>query len=222
MSELIAFTLIAFLLVASPGPNGVLILKTVSSHGKSSGIANILGLTSATFLHGAFSIFGLSALLLQSAELFLVVKIIGAAYLFYIGFKAIKGSFSTPQNKGATSTATPLKQQEQRSPLYFFSEGFITQLLNPKVSMFYLAAFPQFIAFDNTNYVDAFLLVAIHAGIIFFWFLGMTQLVGKIKQVAQTSNAGRWVQRTSGTLLMYFGGALLTQEGHVQPIRLSE
>ncbi len=222
MNELVAFTLIALLLVISPGPNGVLILKTVSSHGKSSSVANVFGLTSATFLHGAFSIFGLSALLLQSAELFLAVKIIGAAYLFYIGLKAIKGSFTAHQTDDLTNSSTTndsaTNKKEKRSFLYFFSEGFLTQLLNPKVSMFYLAAFPQFISFDAINYLEAFSLVAIHAGIIFFWFMGMTQVVGRIKKMASESNIGRWVQRTSGSILVYFGGMLLTQEAQTQPV----
>ena len=89
MDEILTFTLIALLLVVSPGPNGVLIIKTATAQGKTAALMNIMGLTSATFFHGAFSIFGLSALLLQSAELFFIVKVLGAAYLFYIGVKAI-------------------------------------------------------------------------------------------------------------------------------------
>ena len=78
LNEVVTFSLIALLLVISPGPNGVLIIKTASSQGKTPSILNILGLTTATFFHGAFSIFGLSALLMQSAELFFIIKILGA------------------------------------------------------------------------------------------------------------------------------------------------
>jgi len=70
INEILTFSLIALLLVVSPGPNGVLILKTASSQGKRAAVFNMLGLTTATFFHGALSIFCFSALLMQSAELF--------------------------------------------------------------------------------------------------------------------------------------------------------
>jgi threonine/homoserine/homoserine lactone efflux protein len=211
MNEISTFTLIALLLVVSPGPNGVLILKTVSAHGKQQGVLNILGLTSATFIHGALSIFGLSALILHSAELFLVVKIMGAAYLFYIGAKTIIASFKMVKPVSLVNSSVAINPAS-KGAAYFYSEGFLTQILNPKVSMFYLAAFPQFITFGEASYLDAFTLVAIHATIIFFWFLGVTQLVDKIKILSKESRIGRWVQGASGALLVYFGGLLLSQE----------
>src|SRR6188768_4590167 len=79
----------AALLIMSPGPNGVLIAKTVPTSGKAAGFANIGGFALAFLIHGAFAIFGLSVLLLQSANLFLAVKLIGAAYLIWIGLKAL-------------------------------------------------------------------------------------------------------------------------------------
>lgn len=207
MNEVFAFALIATLLVMSPGPNGVLIVKTASSQGKSASMLNIAGLFVATFAHGALSIFGLSALVLQSAELFMLVKILGAAYLFYIGAKAIWQSL---QSQKAAET---LGAQEQRphSRLYFFSEGFLTQLLNPKVSVFYLAAFPQFIDPATFTYTAAFSLVALHATIIFSWFSVMTLAIGKVKQFSQQSSLGAWVQRVSGSVMIYFSALVLTQ-----------
>ena len=212
MNDIYTSTLIALLLVLSPGPNGVLILKTVSAHDKTSGVINIIGLTSATFIHGALSIFGLSTLILHSAELFMLVKIVGASYLFYIGAKTITNSYKKHQNTSLINNNVASKKGTKRSIFYFYSEGFLTQLLNPKVSMFYLAAFPQFVSFDNSHYLDAFLLVAIHASIIFFWFLGVTQVVNSIKNISSESRVSVWTQRISGSLLVYFGGLLLSQQ----------
>ena len=79
----------ALLLVISAGPNGVLLLKTIANNPKSAAFINLVGITFATFIHGGLSIFSLSALVLQSAELFMIIKLIGAVYLFYIGVKAI-------------------------------------------------------------------------------------------------------------------------------------
>lgn len=212
MNEILTFALIAALLVISPGPNSVLIVKTASAHGKAPAFANIFGLTSATFFHGLFSIFGISALLMQSAELFTLIKIIGAAYLFYIGIKAIISSFnkSTPVTDGGQpSIAT---KTEVKSTTAFFFEGFITQLLNPKVSMFYLAAFPQFTNPDTFSAANSLILVSVHAGIILIWFAAMTLTIERIRKGAKHSSIGTWVQRLSGSVMIYFSSLIVTQK----------
>lgn len=213
MSEIITFAVIAALLVISPGPNSVLIIKTTSAHGRLPSFANIAGLTTATFFHGIFSIFGISALLLQSAELFTLVKMAGAAYLFYIGVKAILQSF-----KRQPSIADSLKMTDSNtssaSKAYtsFCLEGFITQLLNPKVSMFYLAAFPQFANPGNFSVANSFVLVAIHAFIILVWFAAMTLTIERMKRNAKHSAVGQWVQRLSGSVMIYFSSLIVTQK----------
>ena len=208
MNEMFTFGLIALLLVISPGPNAVLIFKTASSQGKQASIFNILGLTTATFFQGAFSIFGFSALIMQSAEMFLIIKILGAGYLFYIGIKAIISSFKTVTNSAKVDKKDAFKVKSRN----YFNEGFIAQILNPKVSMFYLAIFPQFMAPDSFSYINAFLLVAIHAGIIFVWFTMMTFAIAIIKSYAKNSTAGKWVQRLSGIVMIYFSSMIITQK----------
>lgn len=211
MNELLAFTLISALLVASPGPNGVLIIKTMSSSGKKFAYINILGLILATFLHGALSIFGLSALVLQSAELFMALKLIGASYLLYIGLKAIYNSFEKKSDIKDDSTNIKIKKKEGNI-LTSFVEGFLTQLLNPKVSMFYLAAFPQFINFNQAFYLDAFILVSIHTFFIAIWFYTFSNFLAKIKNKSQNSKVGVYIQRVSGLVFVFFAAILLTQE----------
>ena len=213
MNEIITFSLVALLLVISPGPNGVLIIKTASADGKTPALFNILGLTVATFFHGAFSILGLSALILQSAELFLAVKVIGAIYLLYIGLKAIFQTFrEKPKSSSKNITDKNIVEKNNRSMHTFFVEGFLTQILNPKVSMFYLAAFPQFLSFDQPSPANAFLLVAIHASIILIWFFGVTKTISKLKFISYMPSLGKWVQRISGIVMVYFGGLLLSHK----------
>ncbi len=89
LATVLAFAAMAALLIMSPGPNGVLIAKTVPTSGRAAGFATIAGFVVAFFVHGTFAIFGLSVLLLQSAHLFTAVKLVGAAYLVWIGLKAL-------------------------------------------------------------------------------------------------------------------------------------
>lgn len=208
MSELWAFAVISLLLVISPGPNSVLVVKTVAGQGVRASVENIFGLVSATFVHGAISILGLSAIILQSAEIFTIVKYIGAAYLLYLGMKTILASLK----KSPVSQECVSVQLEKSKFYQNYIEGFLTQLLNPKVSMFYLAAFPQFISLENTSYLWPFLLVAIHASIIFAWFMAVSIFLSKVKHQSRSSRFSIWFQRVSGGALVYFGTVLATQE----------
>ncbi|MAY43343.1 MULTISPECIES: LysE family translocator [unclassified Neptuniibacter] len=216
MSEIITFSFVALLLVMSPGPNGALIIKTASRQGRRASFSNIAGLFIATFCHGALSIFGLSAIMLQSAELFFLIKLIGAAYLFYVGFKAIYYSFKTyslsDKQKITEHSLKPKKRSSLGGGFGSLSEGFFTQLLNPKVSMFYMAAFPQFMGEDGATYATAFILVTIHASIIAAWFISLTLAIDIIKQRSNYAVLGKWVQRISGSVMIYFSGLLLTQK----------
>jgi len=209
MNDMLTFFFVASLLVISPGPNGILIFKTASSYGRRASLANILGLTTATFFHGALSIFGLSALFLKSDDLFMVVKISGAAYLFYIGIKSIYQSYKGQHIPEQQDNNDYTKIETHKIHYWsFYAEGFLTQILNPKVSMFYLAAFPQFISFSGSYYANAFTLVTIHAGTIFFWFIGITCAINKIKNKSRPSS-GKWIQRISGTAMIYFSILLI-------------
>lgn len=133
-------------------------------------------------------------------------------YLCYIGVKAILGAIriklSTSKNKEFNVTDTT-ESRLFRS----YAEGFFTQILNPKVSMFYLAAFPLFINFNLQNYIFlSFVLVAIHASIIFLWFTVFTLLFKKIKLLfAGSGLAMKYLQALTGGVLVYFGLLLLRE-----------
>lgn len=211
MHDPIIFAIIAFLLVVSPGPNLVLIVKTVGSRGTKMAAVKVLGLVAATFIHGALSIFGFSAIIVQSAELFAIVKYLGAAYLLYLGVKTVLATFAESPRREVNRSLKP-RPRAKTNAYFHFSEGFFTHLFNPKVSMFYLAAFPQFISIQSASYYAAFVLVTIHAAIIFTYFISVATFANQIKRSATSDKIGRWVQRTSGGLMIYFSGLLIAQE----------
>lgn len=209
---MLEFTIIALLLVLSPGPNGVLIFKTCLNAGSKHSLVNILGLVTATFLHGAFSIFGLSAVIKNTPSLFFAIKILGALYLCYIGVKTIWNSI---RNKKSASKNANLNDIKTTNPRLFRSylEGFLTQILNPKVSLFYLAAFPLFVDFNLENYIfTSFILVAIHASLIFTWFVLFTILFERLKLLIDGSGLmAKYLQVFTGLVLVYFGIFILKQ-----------
>ena len=203
--QLIAFTTVALLLVVSPGPNGLLIAKTVPTSGKSAGFANVAGFLSAFYFHGALSILGLSVILTKSAEAFFVVKVIGALYLMWIGLKALMAAF---QKKSMTPKATPAKSR--KTLIKAFLEGFLTNALNPKVSMFYLAAFPQFIPLGESAVYYGFLLVSIHAIMNFIWFSAMVLLLARLSNMTKNEPFQRLLKGFTGLIFIGFGAKLLS------------
>lgn len=204
IQNLLTFVAVATLLVISPGPNGLLITKTVASSGVKSAFANIWGFVAAFYLHGTLSLLGISVILLQSAQAFFLLKIVGAAYLIWIGVNAIISALSTsnsPQISNVQSRhGTPSIKRS-------FLEGFLTNALNPKVSMFYLAAFPQFITLGEST-LTAYTLITAHALVNFAWFTMMIFALTQIKSLTTTPKFKRWLDSLTGVVFIGFGAKL--------------
>jgi threonine/homoserine/homoserine lactone efflux protein len=196
----------AALLIMSPGPNGVLIAKTVPTSGKAAGFANVAGFVVAFFVHGSLAIFGLSVILLHSANLFTAVKLVGAAYLIWIGVKALADAWRGAQPKPVEIVPA----RRRRTLIKAFGEGFVTNALNPKVAMFYLAAFPQFVPHDSVSPAAAYLLVAVHAVLNVTWFGPMVLLFDRLSAVARGGRVQRWVKGLTGLVFVGFGVKLAT------------
>lgn len=207
-TTLISFTFIASLLVMSPGPNGVLIAKTVPTSGKAAGFANVAGFVAAFYLHGALSILGISVILVQSAQAFFIVKMLGAAYLCWIGIKALRNAWS-----GISAVQDIVPAKKQRTLLRAFVEGFLTNALNPKVSMFYLAAFPQFISQSSGAqgaFGASFTLVFVHSMLNLVWFSAMVLLFSRLSGATRNRTFQRWLKGVTGVVFIGFGVRLAT------------
>ena len=211
IETILTFTTISILLVISPGPNGVLFLKTVPAYGKKNAMSNLLGIFSATYVHGALSFFGLSAIVLSSANLFMLIKIIGALYLLFLGVKSLYSVFKKEKSLNDVLN-TNIKKEKNRTYKVYFIEGFLTQILNPKVSMFYLAALPQLIDFKSAQTIDIFTLVSIHAFTIFIWFTLFIFLLGKGTKAFQSNFIKKSVQSLTGTAFIYLSYKILNIE----------
>ncbi|WP_193162341.1 LysE family translocator [Microbulbifer hainanensis] len=202
--QVLTFALIVTLLVISPGPNGVLIAKTVPISGRAAGFANIWGFVAAFYIHGTLSILGISVLLVQSSEAFFAFKLLGAAYLCWIGCKSLLTAWKNEQPIPKTPERLPKKA---KSIWGAFIEGFFTNVLNPKVSMFYLAAFPQFMP-HGESILASFTLVSIHALINLLWFSALVLLLSKLKGMANSASYLRWLKSVTGAVFIGFGTKL--------------
>jgi len=129
---------LGFALAASPGPDFFLILRHTLTYGRLIGYATLIGNRVSLLVHISLAILGLSIVLQRSTTLFLFVRLLGAAYLIYLGSQNLYGRFRGDRTKTTGLEATSLNVGAA------FRRGFLNNLLNPKVSLFFLSFFPQF------------------------------------------------------------------------------
>src|SRR6202789_4253405 len=127
-----------FLLNITPGPDTLYIVGRGSTQGWRAGAVAALGIGAGTLVHICAAALGLSAILAASATAFTAVKIIGAAYLVYVGISLIR-------SKSSTQTSPAASGNRLTSMRGIFFQGFLTNVLNPKVALFFLAFLPQFV-----------------------------------------------------------------------------
>ena len=205
------FTLMVLLLTIMPGPNGALILKTVPQNGRRAGILNLAGIVSGFSIHGIFSILGLSALILKTSQAFFTVKLLGSFYLLYLGVTSLWQAFFSTHSFTKTTKHEKNKNVIRKNKR-FFLEGFLTNLLNPKASMFYLAIFPQFITLEGNPIFESLLLVGIHSIVVVIWFSFIIFTLGKTIRAISSMKFKRIVQGAAGSLMLWFGYRLLTYQ----------
>lgn len=137
LNEILLFSLAAFVLVISPGPNMLYLISRSITQGKKAGIISLAGVICGFLFHITMVSFGLTAILFAVPIAYTILKTIGVVYLLYLAFQAIK-----PNSKGIFETSGNLSIDK---PGKLFRIGFLTNVLNPKVAVFYLSFFPQFI-----------------------------------------------------------------------------
>ena len=137
INELLLFSLAAFVLVISPGPNMLYLISRSITQGKKAGVISLAGVICGFLFHITMVSFGLTAVLFAVPIAYTILKTIGVFYLLYLAFQAIR-----PNSKGIFETQDNLSIDK---PGKLFRIGFLTNVLNPKVAIFYLSFFPQFI-----------------------------------------------------------------------------
>ena len=196
------FVVSGLLLNIAPGPDSLLIMSRSATHGWRAGFVAAWGVGAGVFVHVFAAALGLSALLATSAAAFTAVKLVGAAYLVWMGAAMLlKRAKNAPAAVADADAARPLDLRA------IFVQGFLTNALNPKVALFFLAFVPQFIAPDAPSKPLAFVALGAifdfngmlwcHALALFAAFASRRLKVG--------AALGRWLNRTMGALFLALG-----------------
>lgn len=181
--------------VASPGPDFAVVLKQSISNGTRSAIWTSLGVGSAILLHVTYCLLGVAVLLNQSPGLFAFVRYVAAIYLLYLGVSALRDTL-----KSQSSSVSPEKPAAL-APLKAFYLGFLTNGLNPKATLFFLALFTVVIDPATPTVVQVgygvYLAIA-----TFLWFAMLSALLGRPRFRARLLALGVWFERAMGVILI--------------------
>jgi threonine/homoserine/homoserine lactone efflux protein len=181
---LLSFTVAAGLLTITPGLDTALVLRTAVVEGRKPAMLAGIGICSGCLFWGAAASCGLSALLAISGFAYNVLRIVGAAYLGYLGIQLFVRAFASTSSSNAVEPV--LEESKGRDDSLWFKRGLLTNLLNPKVGVFYLSFLPQFIPAGVQIWSFSILLALIHATEGLVWFLLLTNatelLSGWLKQ----------------------------------------
>jgi threonine/homoserine/homoserine lactone efflux protein len=198
--EIWLFVISGLLLNITPGPDTAYIVGRSIQLGWRGGVVAVLGIEAGCTLHVFAAAIGLSALLAASSAAFMLVKWAGAAYLCFIGVKMLFARAPTPAAAMTGETdAIALRQ--------VFLQGALTNALNPKVALFFLAFLPQFVATDSRHKAAAFTLL----GMIFIvngtlWCLGVALFTARAAgRIRKSGRAFAWINRGLGGLFFYLG-----------------
>jgi threonine/homoserine/homoserine lactone efflux protein len=203
-SRLWAFVAVATLLAVTPGADTLLVVRNVLTRGRVAALLTVAGIAGGCVVHAVLSAVGVSLILVRSAEAFAVLRFCGAAYLMVLGAQSLRRWWQPDDGAPAGSDA-PLAAPRPARRLRSFLEGLLTNVLNPKVGIFYLAFLPQFIGPGDPVLERSLLLAALHIGIGVVWLSLLSLGVGRIRPLVESRLWRARLEGVSGAVLIALG-----------------
>ncbi|WP_296226743.1 LysE family translocator [Ralstonia sp. UBA689] len=204
------FMLAVFLLNVTPGPDTAYIVGRSVSQGRVAGLMSALGVSGGCCVHVLAVAFGLTALLAASTVAFTVIKVVGAAYLIYLGGRMLLAPPDRDDDAPAETAEQAAASRRPRPLKALFMQGFLTNVLNPKVVLFFLSFFPQFVDPHANHKAAAFLaLGAVFIVMSTVWNSLVAWVAASVtRRVAGKPGIKRWLDRVVGTAFIGLGARL--------------
>jgi threonine/homoserine/homoserine lactone efflux protein len=194
--HLLPFLLISAIVVLTPGVDMALVTKNALLHGRRAARATALGVNLGIFIWTLAAALGLAAVIAASAVAFTAIKLVGALYLVYLGLRALLGS--------AEATPTPARGSA-------FRQGLASNLLNPKIAVFFTSLLPQFVDAQHAKPQDLLLLGLLFNCMGVLWLLVYAELAARGRNVLRRPRVKRALDRLSGVALVALGVRLAAE-----------
>lgn len=200
----VAFVVTCVLIVVAPGPSFAVMVNQSLRNGRLGGLAAVLGNASGLVFWASASVFGLTALIRTSEFAFLALKVVGAAYLCWLGLRTLVRS-------RATAADDPVVMRTGGGGrLTAFRTGMVTNLANPKAAVLYLALLPQFLPAGGGTLADTAVLAAVQMAISVSWYTLVVLAVGLVRRTLARPSVKARVEQISGLVLVGLGLRMIT------------
>lgn len=207
--KLISFTGVAALFTITPGLDTVMTLRVSATEGRLAGMGAMFGICAGLSIWGVAAAFGLAALFKASYLAFTIVKIAGAGYLAYLGLKLLLKPRSALTAAAKDDNIVPIKKH---TVFYTaFSKGLMTNLLNPKVGIFMITLFPQFIPEHGNTIIFSLVMTMIQTILDILWLGSLVLLTVPLGRFLRTPRVVRNLDRMTGVIFIGFGVKILLE-----------
>lgn len=206
MTNVTLFLIACVLLIILPGPDTAIVTKNTIVGGRKSGFQTMLGSCAGLAIHTVMCVAGLSALIVQSAVAFTILKFVGAIYLVYLGVRTL---LAMRVNKGQLQEEALVEAKGNSS----FKQGFITNITNPKVAVFFLTFLPQFLAPGSEPLFAFAIMGGIYTVMTCIWFFVYVYLLDRIRTFMKRPITQAVTEFLTGSVLIGFGIKLAFEKG---------
>jgi RhtB (resistance to homoserine/threonine) family protein len=207
MNDFFTFLILSLFVVMSPGIDTALITKRTIADGRTDGYKMGLGITAGSLVHTFAAAFGLSAILMQSAAAFEIIKYAGAVYLIYLGLS----SFISMKKKKEAGIETEVESDMKKSA---FNQGLLSNVLNPKVAMFFLTFLPQFVKTGENASQQLIIMGIIYTLLSISWFFIYVFFINYMREWLMSPKVQRVMDKATGLVLIGFGLKLALDKQH--------
>ena len=198
MTSIPLFIIACVLLIILPGPDTAIVTKNTVVAGRKGGMQTMLGSCVGLSIHTIAAVAGLSAIIVKSAVAFTVLKYVGAAYLCYLGVRTL-------MNMRAKKTDVDEDLLVEAKGSSYFKQGFITNVTNPKVAVFFLTFLPQFLAPGADAFWSFLVMGIIYTVLTFAWFFFYVVLLDKVRNFMKRPSTQASIEAITGVVLIGFG-----------------
>jgi RhtB (resistance to homoserine/threonine) family protein len=203
------FVITCILLIILPGPDTAIATKNTLTVGRTGGFKTMFGNCCALLIHTFAAVLGLSAIIMKSALLFSVFKYIGAVYLVFLGIKTL---WALRNKKVAATTEMTAKNKYENKSC--FKQGFLTNILNPKIAVFFLTFLPQFVDPGSNTFIPFLIMGIAYTVLTAVWFLFYIFLLNQISAFMKQPKTQTVIEGITGTVLIGFGIKLALEKSH--------
>lgn len=204
-TQWLAFAFAALMVTLAPGPDTFLVIGNALSGGVRRGLATVAGILTGGLFHVALFAFGVARLLMYSERAFWTIKMLGAGYLAWLGVKALRSAFAA---RVEADPAAAIGPSSRPSLWRSYAQGVLTNALNPKIAIFYLAFLPQFLAPGPDMAMQSIAMIAMHYAIGTVWLsllvIGASRMAGAVR----STRVARALDGVIGAMMLGFGAKL--------------